>query len=33
LIEKTGRPHGFYNFGNYRLRIVVVAGGTRDYRR
>jgi transposase len=30
LIEKTRRlAHGFRNFDNYRLRIVLVADGTR----
>jgi transposase len=34
LIEKTRRlAHGFRNFDNYRLRILLVADGTRDYRR
>jgi transposase len=34
LIEKTRRmAHGFRNFGNYRLRILLVADGTRPYRR
>jgi transposase len=34
LIEKTRRlAHGFRNFHNYRLRILLVADGTRDYRR
>jgi transposase len=34
LIEKTRRlAHGFRNFNNYRLRILLVADGTRDYRR
>ena len=34
LIEKTRRlAHGFRNFQNYRLRILLVADGTRDYRR
>ncbi|PZS30435.1 MAG: ISL3 family transposase [Pseudonocardiales bacterium] len=34
LIEKTRRlAHGFRNFNNYRLRILLVADGSRDYRR
>lgn len=34
LIEKTRRlAHGFRNFDNYRLGILLVADGTRDYRR
>ena len=34
LIEKTRRlAHGFRNFGNYRLRILLGADGTRPYRR
>ena len=34
LIEKTRRlAHGFRNFSNYRLRILLVADGTRPYRR
>lgn len=34
LIEKTRRlAHGFRNFGNYRLRILLIADGTRGYRR
>jgi len=34
LIEKTRRlAHGFRNFGNYRLRILLAADGTRPYRR
>lgn len=34
LIEKTRRlAHGFRNFNNYRLRILLVADGTRPYRR
>jgi transposase len=33
LIEKTRRlAHGFRNFTNYRLRILLVADGTRPYR-
>jgi transposase len=33
LIEKTRRlAHGFRNFHNYRLRILLVADGTRPYR-
>jgi transposase len=33
LIEKTRRlAHGFRNFDNYRLRILLVADGTRPYR-
>jgi transposase len=33
LIEKTRRlAHGFRNFSNYRLRILLVADGTRPYR-
>jgi transposase len=34
LIEKTRRlAHGYRNFNNYRLRILLVADGTRPYRR
>ena len=34
LIEKTRRlAHGFRNFDNYRLRILLVADGSRPYRR
>jgi transposase len=34
LIEKTRRlAHGFRNFDNYRLRILLVADGTRPHRR
>ncbi len=34
LIEKTRRTaHGFRNFANYRLRILLAASGTRTYRR
>lgn len=34
LIEKTRRlAHGFRNFDNYRLRILLVADGTRPYRK
>ena len=34
LIEKTRRlAHGFRNFTHYRLRILLVASGTRTYRR
>lgn len=34
IIEKTRRlAHGFRNFGNYRLRILLAADGTRPYRR
>ena len=34
LIEKTRRTaHGFCNFANYRLRILLAASGTRTYRR
>jgi len=34
LIEKTRRlAHGFRNFSNYRLRILLAADGTRPYRR
>ncbi len=34
LIEKTCRlAHGFRNFGNYRLRILLVADASRPYRR
>ena len=34
LIEKTRRlAHGFRNFDNYRLRILLVADGTRPWRR
>jgi transposase len=33
LIEKTRRlAHGFRNFTNYRLRILLVADGSRPYR-
>jgi transposase len=33
LIEKTRRlAHGFRNFDNYRLRILLVADGKRSYR-
>ncbi len=33
LIEKTRRiAHGFRNFDNYRLRILLVADGSRPYR-
>jgi len=33
LIEKTRRlAHGFRNFDNYRLRILLVADGSRSYR-
>ncbi len=33
LIEKTRRlAHGFRNFANYRLRILLVADGSRPYR-
>ncbi|PZS30713.1 MAG: ISL3 family transposase, partial [Pseudonocardiales bacterium] len=33
LIEKTRRlAHGFRNFGNYRLRILLVADASRPYR-
>ena len=33
LIEKTRRlTHGFRNFDNYRLRILLVADGSRPYR-
>ncbi len=33
LIEKTRRlAHGFRNFTNYRLRILLAADGTRAYR-
>ena len=33
LIEKTRRlAHGFRNFNNYRLRILLVADGSRPYR-
>ncbi len=32
--EKTRRlAHGFRNFENYRLRILLAADGTRPYRR
>jgi transposase len=34
LIEKTRRlAHGFRNFRHYRLRILLVADGTRPYRK
>jgi transposase len=34
IIEKTRRlAHGFRNFHNYRLRILLAADGTRPYRR
>ena len=34
IIEKTRRlAHGFRNFDNYRLRILLVADGSRPYRR
>ena len=34
LIEKTRRlAHGFRNFDNYRLRILLVADGSRPYRK
>jgi len=34
IIEKTRRiAHGFRNFDNYRLRILLAADGTRPYRR
>jgi transposase len=34
IIEKTRRlAHGFRNFTNYRLRILLAADGTRPYRR
>jgi transposase len=33
LIEKTRRlAHGFRNFSNYRLRILLIADGSRPYR-
>jgi transposase len=33
LIEKTRRlAHGFRNFTNYRLRIMLIADGSRPYR-
>jgi transposase len=33
LIEKTRRiAHGFRNYTNYRLRILLVADGSRPYR-
>ena len=33
VIEKTRRlAHGFRNFTNYRLRILLAADGTRPYR-
>ncbi len=33
LIEKTRRiAHGFRNYTNYRLRILLVADGSRSYR-
>jgi transposase len=34
VIEKTRRiAHGFRNFTNYRLRILLAGDGTRPYRR
>ncbi len=34
IIEKTRRlAHGFRNFGNYRLRLLVAANGARPYPR
>ncbi|MEU4569945.1 transposase [Micromonospora sp. NPDC023956] len=34
IIEKTRRlAHGFRNFGNYRLRMLFAADGTRPWRR
>ena len=34
IIEKTRRlAHGFRNFANYRLRILLATDGTRSYRR
>jgi hypothetical protein len=34
VIEKTRRlAHGFRNFTNYRIRILLAADGTRPYRR
>jgi len=34
IIEKTRRlAHGFRNFGNYRLRLLLVADGRRPYPR
>jgi len=34
IIEKTRRlGHGYRNFTNYRLRMLLAAGGTRPYRR
>jgi len=34
LIEKARRlAHGYRNFTNYRLRMLLAAGGTRPYRR
>ena len=34
LIEKTRRlAHGYRNFNNYRLRMLLAAGGYRRYRR
>ena len=34
IIEKTRRlAHGFRNFGNYRIRILLAADGTRPWRR
>lgn len=33
IIEKTGRlAHGFRNFTNYRLRILLAAGGCKPWR-
>ncbi len=34
MIEKTRRlAHGFRNFGNYRLRLLLAANGARTYPR
>ncbi len=34
VIEKTRRlAHGFRNFTNYRIRILLAADGSRPYRR
>jgi len=32
LIEKSRIAHGFRNYTNYRLRILLVADGSRSYR-
>lgn len=34
IAEKTRRlAHGFHNFTNYRIRILLAADGSRPYRR